>query len=386
MRIVAAPDSFKGSMSSAAAARAIAAGIGDAAPDVEVAAVPIADGGEGTCEAILAALGGERQHADVEDPLGRPVRAAWGWVAERRLAVVEMAAASGLPLVADRAPDPGNATTHGTGALVRAALDRGARTLVLGLGGSATVDGGAGFLQALGVRFLDAEGHEVRAAPATLDRVAAIDVGSLDPRLAAVDVTVAADVSNPLLGPEGAVRVFGPQKGVSDDAVGRFEAALGGFAARAREATGRDCAGAPGAGAAGGLGYAAMSVLGAAARSGFELVAELSDLQAQIEEAALVVTGEGRLDGQSRFGKAPIGVARMARAAGRPCVAFAGAVDGAAEDFRRLGLDVVVPIVDRPMTLAEAMADGEALLRRAARRFIEAVRLGGPLPPGSPPA
>ncbi|MGC2855219.1 glycerate kinase [Novispirillum sp. DQ9] len=373
MRVVVAPDSFKGSLTSIQAAAAIAAGLRDAFPSVTCLPVPMADGGEGTVDAVVAVTGGEVVRVPASDPLGRPLTAAFGWVPGRRLAVVEMAAASGLPLLAEHERDPARATTFGTGQVVRAALDRGAEALILGLGGSATSDGGSGLLRALGARLLDGAGREVAGI---LDPVAEVDLSALDPRLRDIALTLACDVSNPLLGPQGAVAVFGPQKGVTPALAPVLEAALARFADALARAAGRDARDTAGAGAAGGLGFGVMTAAGGEVRSGFELIADLADLAGMMAGADLAVTGEGRLDAQSLFGKVPVGIARLGRRTGTPVAAFAGLVDGDPALFRAEGIAAVVPIVDAPMPLVQALADAPALLRRAARRFMDAVLLG----------
>lgn len=373
MRVVVAPDSFKGSLTSIAAAEAICAGLRAAFPSVTCLIVPMADGGEGTVEALVAVLGGSLVSAPATDPLGRPLTAAFGWDTERRLAVVEMAAASGLPLLADAERDPVRASTFGTGQLMCAALDQGARALILGLGGSATTDGGMGMLRALGARFLDDRGREVETL---LDGIAEVDLGGLDPRLKGLDLTLACDVSNPLLGADGAVAVFGPQKGVTADLAPRLEDAMARFAEALTRACGRECRDVPGAGAAGGLGFGVMAALGGTVRSGFELISELGDLAGKMAQADFAVTGEGRLDAQSLFGKVPVGIARLGRRTATPVIAFAGAVEGDPDLFRDEGLAAVVPIVDAPMPLSAALERAPELLSRAARRFMDAVVLG----------
>jgi glycerate kinase len=376
MRIVLAPDSFKGSVTAAEAADAMAAGLRQVWPDAACVRLPMADGGEGTVDAVLTALDGRRRTAEVRDPLGRPVEAAYGWVAGERLAVIEMAAASGLPLLAEAERDPHRTSTAGTGDLIAAALDRGARRIVLGLGGSATVDGGTGCLAALGARFLDDDGAALPGCGGALGRIARIDLAGLDPRLGGTDIVLATDVRNPLLGPSGAVRVFGPQKGLPDDRLEDFEAAMARFAERVAAATGSDPRDAAGAGAAGGIAFLLRAALGAEVRDGFALVAELAGLRDALRGADLALTGEGRLDAQSLSGKVPVGVARIAREEGVPAAAVAGSVDGDPAAFRAEGLATVLPIVDRPMALEQAMADGAALIERAAARLAAALELG----------
>jgi len=377
MRIVIAPDSFKGSLNSAPAAAAIAAGLREVDGTVDPVLIPMADGGEGTVEAISILLGGEIVSVTVHDPLDRPVEAGYGWVEERKLAIVEMAAASGLPLLKDDERDPLGASTRGTGELLRDALERGAREVILGLGGSATNDGGMGFLTALGVRFLDHEDETLRGCGVNLAAVRRIDASGLDSRLREVRVTVASDVDNPLLGEHGATHVFGPQKGVEGELLEELENGMAHYAQLMVEAAGRDCRETPGAGAAGGFGFGLMSLMPQVTlRSGFSLIAELGELERTIRGAALVITGEGKLDSQSLHGKVPVGIARIGREAGVPVAAFAGRIDGEPEDFRAEGIQALVPIVDQPMDLATAMREAEALLTRAAARFWQTVRLG----------
>lgn len=375
MRILVAPDSFKGSATAPAVAAAIADGLRRVDGTVETVLLPMADGGEGTVEALIACLGGEHVGCTVPDPLDRPVDAAYGWIADRRLAVIEMAAASGLPLLGD-SPDPARASTFGTGVLIRDALDRGAERILLGIGGSATVDGGTGLLAALGARFLDADGNVLRGAGGMLSRIASIDLDGLDPRLRGRELTIATDVTSPLLGPQGAVHVFGPQKGVADPDIPVFEAGMAHFAEIAVATTGVDHRESPGAGAAGGIGFLLCSAAGGEMRAGFPLIAELAGLDAAIAGADLVITGEGRLDAQSLAGKVPIGVARRARAAGVPAMAFAGLIEGDPQDLRPEGLAAVMSIIDRPMSLKDAMGNAEALIAAAASRFMTALQLG----------
>ena len=378
MRVVIAPDSFKGSATSQQVAAAIAAGLRRIDDSVDTVTIPMADGGEGTVEAMIGILGGQLIETVVRDPLDRPVTAAYAWVPDRRLAVVEMAAASGLPLLGD-ALDPAEASTYGTGELIRDALDRGAETVILGLGGSATVDAGTGLMAALGARFLDAAGQPLRGSGGYLGRVARIDLTDLDPRLRSLGITIASDVSSPLLGAGGAVHVFGPQKGVTEDRLAAFEDAMAQFAQVVVETSGFDHRDSAGSGAAGGTGFLLRSFLNITFRDGFSLISEIADLKARIAEADLAITGEGRLDAQSLVGKVPVNIARMGQAAGVPVVAFAGRIDGDLTVLRDAGLTAVVPIVDRPMDLREAMGQGRDLIEHAAARFMATLQLGARL-------
>ena len=351
--IALAPDSFKGALDAAGVADALADGISRALPRARFRKIPMADGGEGTVAAWAAATGAEMREAAVADPLGRPVRAAFAFNPARATAVIEMAAASGLPLLAQNEYAPLETSTRGTGELVRAALDLGARHIILGIGGSATNDGGAGFASALGARLLDSRGRDLPPGGGALGRLASIDLSGLDPRLAKTRVEVACDVTNPLCGPAGASAVYGPQKGASPADVARLDKALAHFAEVA-EATlpprrGRPAArGAirdlPGAGAAGGLGFCLVAFCGARLRRGVEIVAKSVGLAEKLGGCDLVITGEGRLDAQTANGKTPAGVARAARKAGVRCIAICGCVGDGYAAVHRIGIDAVVPI------------------------------------------
>jgi glycerate kinase len=376
MRIVIAPDSFKGSASALEVARAMERGVRAVFPEADVVAIPIADGGEGTVEALVAATGGRIEARTVRGPLGDPVSARWGVLGDAPTAVIETAAASGLPLLLPERRDPRVTTTYGTGELVRAALDAGLRTIVLGLGGSATNDGGAGLLRALGVRFLDAGGRDLPDGGAALARLAAIDPSGLDPRLAACTLLVACDVDNPLTGPRGASAVFGPQKGATPDAVRELDAALARYAEVARAVTGRDVAETPGAGAAGGLGAGLLFFTPARLRPGVELVLAATRFAEALEGAALVITGEGRTDAQTAMGKAPAGVAAAARANGVPVVCLSGSLGDGWEAVLDAGIDAVACIARGPLSLEESMRRAPELAEEAAARVCRMVKVG----------
>ena len=366
MKLVIAPDSFKESLSARAVAEAIAAGWARVYPDAELLLCPMADGGEGTVDALLSATGGKLQQTRVSGPLGDPVEAHWGLLPDAQ-AIIEMAEASGLHLVEPGRRDVLAASSHGTGELIRAALDAGVRRIVLGLGGSATNDGGAGLLAALGVRFLDREGQELPLGGAALARLSQIDLTGLDTRLAQVEVMVAADVDNPLCGPRGASAVFGPQKGASPEQVAQLDEALAHYADVMAATLGEDLRDLPGVGAAGGLGFAARAVLRAGFRPGVELVAELSGLAQAVQGADLVITGEGRLDGQSLHGKTPVGVARIARAAGVPVIALAGSLGDGYQRLYAEGIGAAFSLAPGPLSLEQAMQQAaDQLSARAA--------------------
>jgi glycerate 2-kinase len=365
MRVVVAPDKFEGSLTAGQAAQAIRAGLLRARPDAEVVALPLGDGGAGTLEALLAA-GFERVPVAASGPTGEPVQAAIAVHDDRSF--VEMAEASGLKRLPGGRRAPLEATTYGTGELIRAALGRGVRRLVLGIGGSATTDGGAGMAAALGARFLDDTGAELPPGGAALLRLARVDTAGLDPRLREVEVTVAADVDNPLVGPEGAAHVFGPQKGAGPDEVLLLDSALRRYARVLAADLGVDLADTPGAGAAGGLGAGAIAFLGARIRSGIELVLELVGFDQAVVAADLVVTGEGKLDAQSLRGKAPVGVARAATAHGVPVVALAGVVEVAARELRAAGFEEAHALTELEPDPARCMAEAAPLLERLAER------------------
>jgi len=367
MKIVIAPDSFKESLSAAGVARALARGLRQALPQAELLECPLGDGGEGTLDAVLAATGGEARQAQVTGPLGEPVTARWGWLAEQRTAFVEMASASGLELVPRARREILAATSRGTGELLHAALDAGAERLVLAIGGSATNDGGAGLLQALGIRLLDEQDRPLAPGGAALAQLARIEVAARHPRLAEVDVIIAADVDNPLCGPQGASQVFGPQKGASPAQVRQLDAALAHFAQVSAATLGRDLSEQPGAGAAGGVGFAALAFLQATFRPGIEVVAELVGLEEALVGADLALTGEGRLDGQTLRGKTPAGVLRLAQRHGVPVVAVAGSLGEGYDALYDQGLAAAFSLVPGPLSLDEALAQAEGLLERTAR-------------------
>ncbi|SDD16405.1 glycerate kinase [Massilia sp. PDC64] len=377
MKIVIAPDSFKESLSALQVADAIEAGMREVWPDATYVKVPVADGGEGTVQAMIDATGGRRVDVRVTGPLGQAVDAFYGVSGD--LAVIEMAAASGLEGVPPDLRDPRTATSRGTGELIRAALDAGARRFVLGVGGSATNDGGAGMLQALGVRLLDADGRDLGPGGAELARLDRIDVAGLDPRVREAEFRIACDVDNPLVGPRGASAVFGPQKGATPAMVAQLDAALAHYADVIRRDLDQDVAQLPGAGAGGGIAAAMVVFLKGQLRPGVEIVMEAVGLDAALCDADLVVTGEGRIDGQTVHGKTPMGVANVARRHGKPVVAIGGSLAVDADAVHARGIEVVVAAVARPCSVAEALAEGADNLRRAARNLAAALALGARL-------
>lgn len=359
MKIVVAIDSLKGSMTSMEAGRAIREGIRNVLPDAEVIVKPLADGGEGTTEALVEGLGGEMAEVRVHGPLETPVDACYGIIRKTGTAIMEMAAAAGIILVGkDRRPL--DATTYGVGEMIRDAVEKGCRNFIIGIGGSATNDGGIGMLTALGYEFLDAQGKAVGIGAGALKDVASIRTDHVLPELRECSFKIACDVTNPLCGTNGATYIYGPQKGVTEDLRDELDAAMAGYAQVTKTCIGTDHMESEGAGAAGGLGFAFLSYLHADPQPGIELVLEAVGMEKTMEGADLVFTGEGRLDGQTAMGKAPVGIAKLAKKHGAKVVALAGAVIEGAEKCNDSGIDAFFPILRRIVTLDEAMDPGTA--------------------------
>ena len=367
MKIVIAPDSFKDSLSAEKVADAIAAGLADVMPHAQLVKCPMADGGEGTVEAIVAAGNGQLRRNHVQGPLGAPVEAHWGWLPDSHTAIIEMAEASGLQLLKPEQRNACITSTFGTGELIKAALDAGARRVILAIGGSATNDAGAGALQALGLGLFDAQGNHLPRGGLALAHVARIELSGLDPRLAEVRFEIAADVNNPLCGEHGASAIFGPQKGASAEQVRLLDQALGHFADHCANVLPKDVRHEPGSGAAGGLGFAAKAFFGAQFRAGVEVVAELVGLAEAVKGADLVITGEGRFDAQTLRGKTPFGVASIARAEGVPVVVLAGTLGEGYQALYEHGINAAFAIASGPMTLQDACARAAPLLTDRAR-------------------
>jgi glycerate kinase len=361
MKIVIAPDKFKGSLAADQVAAAIAAGLRAELPAAELVTIPVADGGDGTVDAAVAA-GFERVPVAVEGPTGEPVPASYARRGE--VAVVELACACGLMRLPGGRPEPLTASSFGAGQMLAAALEAGARRIIFGVGGSASTDGGAGLLQALGARVLDARGAPLARGGAPLRDVAALDLAGLHPALRECSVILATDVLNPLTGPDGAAEVYGPQKGASPAQVSELASGLRRWAAVVAEATGADWSQAPGAGAAGGVGFAALAVLGAEPRPGIGLVLDLVKFDAALDGAALVITGEGSLDVQTLEGKAPLGVAQAAARRGIPVVAVAGRNTLTERQLAAAGIAAVYPLSDLEPDPARSSAEASVLLRR----------------------
>ncbi|MHB9144641.1 MAG: glycerate kinase [Symbiobacteriia bacterium] len=369
MRVVVAPDSFKGSLTAVEAAAAMAAGVRDALPQAEVALVPMADGGEGTVVTLVAGTGGRLETLMVTGPLGYPVPAHFGLLGGGETAVIEMAAASGLLLVPPAERNPLVTTTYGTGELIRAALDLGCRRILVGIGGSATTDGGVGMLQALGGAVLTAAGAAVGYGGGALAAAARIDLSCLDPRLEKTQLLVACDVDNPLTGPRGAAAVYGPQKGATPAMVAELDRNLTHLA----DLVGGDFASVPGAGAAGGLGFGLMAFLGARLVPGVQVVMDVLCLDDRLAGASVVLTGEGRTDAQTLAGKVPLGVAQRAGRQGIPAVVISGSLGEGAERLSQHGVVALFAAAPAAMPLAEAMARAGELLRQATAEALREV-------------
>ena len=377
MKFVFAPDSFKGSLSAMACCDLLEEAAARIFPGVETVSVPVADGGEGTVDALLRAMGGTRMKTRVTGPLFEEETAEWGLLPGGKTAVMEMAQASGLPYVPADQRDPRSTTSLGTGEMILAALRAGAREILIGIGGSATNDGGLGMLTALGAVFTDRDGKRVKPVGGELIRVAKADFSGLAPLIGKTKITVICDVNNPLLGPEGATFIYGPQKGAPPECLDALEAGMAHYARVVSAVVGHDIALFPGAGAAGGLGAALGGVLGAKLRPGIDAVLDAVNFEDKLRGACLAVTGEGRMDGQSvRFGKVPVGVARRCAKIGVPVAAIVGGIGEGAEGLFDLCESTIQATVTGPMTLEEAMANAPALYASAAERLFRALRIG----------
>lgn len=382
MKIVIAPDSFKECLSAVDVAAALAKGVRRAMGDRSLCLVqvPMADGGQGTVATLVAATGGCLKTNKVTGPLGEPLDAEWGMLGDGRTAVIEMAAASGLERVPRDRRDPSSTTTFGTGELILAALDQGACRLIVGIGGSATNDGGAGVAQALGYRLLDKDGRSIGRGGGALEQLHAIDASARDPRLQKIDIDVACDVTNPLTGPQGASAIYGPQKGADPAMVARLDRNLERLAAVAQRDLGIPIRDLPGAGAAGGLGAGLVAFANGRLRRGVELVIEAVDLDQKLVDADLCLTGEGSLDGQSRFGKTAIGVATVAHRRRVPTIILCGALGDGAQTTLAEGVTASFAIVQRPCSLAEAIQLAPSWLEEAAEQVVR-VFLAGRIAP-----
>ena len=378
LRIVIAPQAFKHSIGAHAAATAIQRGILRAMPDAETSLVPVADGGDGTLAALIDTTGGQYRQATVTGPLGEPVAAQWGVMGDGQTAVIEMALASGLALIPDHRRNPRVSTTYGTGQLMLAAIAAGYRRIIVGLGGSATNDGGTGMAAALGARFLDAEGNQLPPGGAALANLASIDAAGIHSGVADTTIIGATDVTNPLCGETGASAIFGPQKGASPETVAELDACLSNLARVVASDLGIDVLDTPGSGAAGGLGAGLIAFAGAELRSGIDMVCDALDFDQYAANADLVITGEGRADRSTAFDKAPVGIARRAQPFGVPALLLAGSLGPGYDLLYQHGIDAIVPIAEEPIDLEASLEKGAELLERAAERAIRLYNLGRP--------
>jgi len=370
VKIVIAPNALKGSLSAREAAEALMAGVRQAVPDAELVSLPVADGGDGFAAVLVDVLEAVPQRCTVSGPVGRAVTASYLYSAATRTAVIEMAAAAGLALLDPAQLAPMTANTRGVGELILAAMEQGAQRIILGIGGSATNDGGMGMAQALGASFRDRQGQPLQAGGGSLIEIETIDITGLDPRLDRVQIQVICDVDNPLLGERGAARVFAPQKGATAQQVTELETGLAHFADVIDAQLGIDVRAVPGAGAAGGLGAGTIAFLGAELQPGAEVVLDLLGFDEALKGADLVFTAEGRLDGQTAFGKAPAAVARHARAAGVPCIAIAGSLGEGVECLASIGVDAAYSLCPGPVSQAYAMANAAELIKATATQIM----------------
>jgi len=371
MKIVVAPDSFKGSLTAVEVADAIEQGIREIFPEAEIVKIPMADGGDGTVQCLVNATGGEILKEKVIGPLGDKVLASYGILGEKKTAVIEMAEASGLTLVPENQRNPLITTTYGTGELIKAALDQGCRKMIIGIGGSATNDGGAGMVQALGVKLLDKDEEELGFGGGELKKVFRIDTKYLDNRLSETKVLVASDVSNPLCGPKGASWIYGPQKGATPEVIEELDEFLAHFAEIVKRDLNKDVKDIPGAGAAGGLGASLMAFLDAELRPGIDIVIEIVKLERAIKGADLVITGEGKIDSQTIYGKAPIGVARIAKKYNVPVIAVAAIIGDDADIVHQYGINTLIKISEPPMSLTEPKSKKIGLIKRSVKQFLK---------------
>jgi glycerate kinase len=370
MKIVIAPDSFKGSLSAFEVAKSIQRGIKNVDETIETIIVPLADGGEGTVQSLIDASGGKIVEITVHDPLFREIRSFYGIMGDGKTAVIEMAAASGLPLLKLNERNPLKATSYGTGELIKDALDKGCRSFIIGLGGSATNDGGCGMAQALGVRFFDHKGNEVGMGGGELSNIDSIDLSGLDSRIKDAQFLAACDVDNPLCGVNGASEVYGRQKGASDEDVAILDKGLHHFGQMVKQQLNLDIQDVAGAGAAGGMGAGVMIFLQAKLRRGVEIVSEATLLQEKLEGANLVISGEGRIDFQTAFGKTLYGVAQIAAKKNIPLIVLAGSLGEGYKTLYNKGFASIFSIIDKPMSLEDAMANAPVLLENAAENVV----------------
>jgi glycerate kinase len=375
MKVVIAADSFKGSCSTFEVASAIEKGIRRICMDAEIIKIPVADGGEGTVDSLVKGAGGKYETINVKDPLGRDIECKYGIIKDN-VAVIEMAASSGLTLLKEEERNPMVATTYGTGQIIRAALDKGCKKIYIGIGGSATNDGGAGMAQALGVSLKDNKGKEIGNGGGELARIQDVDITNIDPRLKDTEVVILSDVSNPLCGPNGASSIYGPQKGATPEMIKQLDNNLKHYALLIKEKLGLSIIDVPGAGAAGGLGAGLIAFCNAAIFSGIDVALDINGIDCHLMDADLVITGEGQIDSQTVCGKVPVGVAKRALKYGVPVIAIVGSVGKGASAVYEYGVDAIMDIVSRPMSLNDSMKNVSQLLEYAAENVIRMLGVG----------
>lgn len=375
MKIVIAPDSFKGSLSAIEVADIIGKEIKKVLPKVKIKKFPLADGGEGTVETLVNVTRGKIIHCSVKDPLGRKIRSFFGILGDKKTAVIEMASASGLPLLSIKERNPLITTTYGTGELIKEALERNCHKIIIGIGGSATVDGGAGMAQALGAKLLGKNGKELPFGGGSLGKLAKIDLSLFDRRIKKTKVIIASDVTNPLCGKDGAAKVYGPQKGATPAMVETLEKNLFHYAQVIKRDLDRDVLNLPGAGAAGGLGAGLLSFLDARMEKGVELILKTIELEKCLKDADLVITGEGKIDAQVKYGKTIFGVAKLAKKHKIPVIALCGTITDEAYELHRYGISVLESIISAPMSLEEAMKNTKKFLKKKAGELIRLISL-----------
>lgn len=376
MRILIAPDSYKNALSALEVAKSLKSGLQKVFQDAEFEILPMADGGEGTVEALIDATQGQMIKTPVCDPLMRPIESSFGITGDGVTAVIEMASASGIQLITSGERNPWITTTYGTGELILAALDRGCRDIILGIGGSATNDCGMGMAAALGVKFLDHAGNSVGPGGGMLAEVTRIDISGLDNRIKETKIMVACDVTNPLTGPDGAAHVYGPQKGADPEMVNKLDSNLKKFSDLIMEQLGKDVEQIPGAGAAGGLGAGLIAFLDGELVEGVPVIAAKTGLDEAVAKADIVITGEGGIDFQTQFGKTPYGVAQVAKKHGKPVIAVAGTIGKGVDELYSKGIDAVISILDRPLSLEEAIEETPSLLEATGERIGRLLILG----------
>ncbi|AGB40995.1 glycerate kinase [Halobacteroides halobius DSM 5150] len=382
MKVLIAPDAFKGSLTAIEVAKSLEKGLKKASTEFEIEKVPMADGGEGTVRSLVDATNGQIMTKEVVGPLGDKVEAYLGILGDQNTAVIEMAAASGLPLVPKEKRDPTKTTTYGTGELIKYALDKGCRNLIIGIGGSATNDCGVGMAQALGVKFLNAKGKEVGFGGEELENIEKIDLANRDPRIKETTIQVACDVDNPLYGKEGAAYVYGAQKGATPEMIEKLDQGLQKVAQVIKLDLGIEINDIPGAGAAGGLGAGLLAFLNANLKSGIDIVLDTIAFSKKVKDVDFVITGEGMIDSQTIYGKTPIGVAKVAKKYSIPVIGIAGSLDSNSDEIYQAGIDALFSIIDRPMKLETAMKRAPILLAKTGEnigRLVKSLDIRGEL-------